>query len=1407
MRHFLLSLYAVVYCTTLLSAQCTGPIIMNFPYQENFENNTGGWTAGGLGNDWAWGTPNKPVINSAGSGTKCWIVGGLTNPFYQLGERSYVESPCFNFSILVEPYISFKIWWESEQRFDGANFQYSLDAGNTWTNVGSVNDPVNCLNENWFNYPNITNLNGLANVREGWSGNIQTGSGSCLGGNGSGGWVVAKHCMSYLAGQPSVKFRFTFGAGTTCNDFDGVAFDDIYIANAPPVVAAFIPFCTGGTTYSFSNISSNCPDSWSWDFGDPASGASNISTQESPLHTYAAPGLYTVTLIANNICSGSTTAIRTVKIFGTTSTVTPVACAGGNDGSATIQVTPAGSNPAYQWNTVPEQNSATATNLSAGTYTVVLTENGVCPATATVTITEPPVLQHTTSAVNASCGNSNGSATVTASGGTAPYTYAWSPAGGNAATASNLAAGNYTVSITDQQGCTDTAQVTITNTPPLQANISGVVNVACFGGSTGSATVSVTGGTMPFSYAWSPAGATGATATGLAAGSYQVTVTDANLCTTTATTTLTQPTALVHTSTTTSAACGESNGSATVMVSGGTAPYSYSWSPFGGTNASATNLSAGNYVVSITDSNNCVDTVQINVGNIGGVQAMLSMNPPVSCFGGQDGSATVTAVGGTAPYIYTWSPAGGSGATATGLPAGSYFVTITDANQCLSAISVTITQPTALAHTISAQSAVCGDPNGSATVIATGGTPPYSYAWSPAGGSGSTANNLAVGNYVVSVTDQAGCLDTAQVAVMALPDVQATIAAVVPASCFGSNTGSAMVVATAGAAPYTYAWSPGGATTASISGLLAGTYTATVTDANQCTATATATIMQPNALQHTITALKNAACNMATGSATIQSTGGAAPYTYGWSPSGGNSATAINLLAGNYVVSITDQAGCTDTIQVVIGNIPGVQATIANIVNTSCFGNNNGSATVAATAGALPYSYIWSPGGSSAATANNLTAGIYIVTVTDANQCTATATATVAQPAELQFTTTTSPVTCQGMNGSAGITVTGGTAPYTYNWSPAGGNASTASGLAVGDYSVLVRDQQACTTTVLVSIDSVAGVQATIVSVSPISCPGAEDGRLTAAGMGGLLPYQYSWSNPGGTDATLSGLAPGSYAVTITDGSGCTGFATAILLDAEPLVSQVEGIPVRCNGETDGAIIVSMTTGGLPPYLYALNSGMFGAQATFAALSAGTYMVHTQDANGCMIINSITINEPSAYSVQVGNDTTIYLGDSLLLSGFVSDPNRVAQYEWKPPTAISCAACFSTFAHPLTSTIYTLYVSDSSGCVVSDSRSVTVQKVPVYIPNVFAPNSGQDNDYFTLYAGPGIEEIELLQVYDRWGALVFENQHFTPFNRRSGWDGYIRGDVAAAGVYTYLIRVRLRDGSTELYKGDVTVVR
>ncbi len=524
------------------NAQCGTPI-STFPYNEGFETGNGGWTAGGTFSSWAWGAPSKPVINSAATGTNCWIVGGLTGSAYSDGEASWLQSPCFDFTALPYPYISFNVFWEMEQRFDGAGFQYSTNLGTSWTNLGNFSGPTNCFTENWFNFSPITYLAGLTSVRDGWSGNIQPTAGSCLGGNGSGGWVNAKHAMPNLAFEPNVIFRFIFGAGTQCNAYDGFAVDDIMIGNAPPNNASFTYSCTNSTTIAFTNTSTLCPAT-SWDFGDIASGPNNYSTLANPTHVFSGPGTYMITLNATGPVNAPSTTSQTIHILGLTTSVTNNNnCFGDNTGAASVSVIPAAAGPFfYSWNTAPVQNTATATGLRGGTYMVTVNALNSCTSTASVVITEPAVLSHTVNIVQPGCAVATGSATITQSGGTPPYTYSWFPSGGTGPTANGLMPGNYTVTVTDSKGCIESINLTIATATPPAVTISNKKDASCFGLSDGTATALATGGNAPYSYSWNTIPSqSNATATNLAAGNYSVTVTDNNGCSATTSVQITEP--------------------------------------------------------------------------------------------------------------------------------------------------------------------------------------------------------------------------------------------------------------------------------------------------------------------------------------------------------------------------------------------------------------------------------------------------------------------------------------------------------------------------------------------------------------------------------------------------------------------------------------------------------------------------------------------------------------------------------------------------------------------------------------------------------------------------------------------------------------------------------------------------
>ncbi len=731
-----------------LQAQC----ITAFPYHETFETSNGGWTSGGTANDWAWGSPTKPTISSAGQGLKCWIVGGLSISSYNNAERSYVQSPCFDFTNLAHPYIQFLIFWESEHKYDGGNLQYSINSGTTWINVGAYNDPVDCYNANWYNYTPITALSTLATIKDGWCGNIQATSGSCQGGSGSGAWVVAKHCLSNLAGQANVIFRFTFGAGTSCNAFDGIAFDDVFIENAPRNNANFGFNCTTTNNFSFTDSSTNCATTWQWNFGDVASGAANSSTLQSPTHLFSSAGIYNVQLISTNACSGNDTVLKQISVLGLSIDSVNISCPNGNNGSANAVVVGANTTLNYLWNTTPTQNTDTAKNLAAGNYSVTVSQASTCAISATVHLKQPNNFVHSFVITPSICGTANGSATVTENGGTPNYSYQWQPSVSTANVATAILSGNYTVTITDQNNCVDTMHLFVPSTGGnMVLSIINHKNVSCFGGNDGTATVQITGGTPAFQYNWSPSGGTTSTANNLTQGNYAVTVTDANNCSAQISTTISQPTKMLLSHQFQNTTCGQNNGSATLNVSGATQPYNYVWSPSVSTTNQAANLLSGNYFVQIADSHLCVlhDTFLIKKS----IALQISTSTTADTCNKFKGTASAQIISGTAPFQYLWQPTGSNNSTISNLSFGkNYLVIVGDSNQCKDTASVDIASFGEFQINLGNDTFIC---QGYDEINLSPGNF-VNYLWQD----GSTKNSFLVndvGEYFVAVKNNVGC--------------------------------------------------------------------------------------------------------------------------------------------------------------------------------------------------------------------------------------------------------------------------------------------------------------------------------------------------------------------------------------------------------------------------------------------------------------------------------------------------------------------------------------------------------------------------------------------------------------------------------------------------------------------------
>ena len=1161
-----------------------------------------------------------------------------------------------------------------------------------------------------------------------------TGSATITASGGAGGysylWSTGASAAS-IGGQMAGVYTATVTDANSCTSIKAATITQptaLVTTTAVTNVA-----CNGGSNGSATvTVSGGTPGyTYSW---APSGGTAASATG-------LAAGNYTVTVTDANNCTKTAFANLTQPTAMITSTaVTAVSCNGSANGVASVTVT-AGT-PGYTYSWAPSGGTAaTATGLAAGNYTVTVRDANNCAATAFANVTQPTAISTSTAVASVLCnGGSTGSATVTASGGTGAYTYSWSPSGGTSAAATGLAAGNYTVTVKDANNCTKTAFANVSQ-PTALTTSTAVTNILCNGGSTGSATVTATGGTGSYTYSWSPSGGTSAAATGLAAGNYTVTVKDANNCAATAFANLTQPTAITATPSQTNATCGTNNGSASVVVTGGTGAYMYSWAPSGGTAATATGLAAGNYTVTVTDANSCVKTQTYTIGATGTINGVITTTA-VSCNGGNNGVASVAASGGSGAFTYTWSPSGGTAATASGLTSGIYTVQVKDATACTVSFTANVAQPAALAANVTFTNVLCnGASNGVATASVSGGTGAYSYTWSPSGGNAATASGLAMGTYTVNIKDANNCTLSRTVSISQPTALSATISGT-NITCGGGTNGTASVSATGGTGAYTYSWTPSGGTAATANGLTAGNYTVTVKDANLCTITRSITLTEP-APMTAVTSQTNLSCNgSANGAASIAVTGGAGSYTYSWTPSGGTAASATGLAANNYTVTVKDANNCS-IIRTYTITQPAVLAVSMSYTNISCNGAADGIATASVSGGTAAYSYSWAPTGGNASTATGLNAGTYTLTVKDANQCQATATVTITQPAALSATITTANATCNGSaNGSATVSVAGGTAAYSYTWSPSGGNAAIASGLAAGNYSVAVKDANSCMLTRTLTITEPTAIVATV-SHTNISCFGLTNGTASVSATGGSGTYTYSWM-PGGSAATsISGLGAGTYTVNVKDASNCQISATVAIIEPAAIthtqnvaICQGQSVTVGTStytaagtytnvltsiGGCDSTVTTVLTVNAPPTLTVTASNGTVcaGTSATLTATGATTYTWSNGVANGtgfipastqtytvtganggCSVTATISINvNPKPTVVANTTSTLICKGNSVTLTG-----SGASTYTWT--NGVVNGTAFS----PTTTATYTVTGTNNNGC--TNTAVVTVSVNP-----------------------------------------------------------------------------------------------
>lgn len=932
-------------------------------------------------------------------------------------------------------------------------------------------------------------------------------------------------------------------------------------AAAPPALPAFPTVeivinshvnCYGGSNGALTAVVTGTSNfSLQWSGAAPANGAITNSLVGLPA------GVYTVTVTDNTtgyIFYDAAVINQPYELTATFAT-THVACFGQSTGA--ISLAPAGGTPTYTYTWANQSGPLAFTTPSifsvpAGDYMAIITDGFGCRDTVTMALTQPAsAVASTIAGAPVACAfGSNGSVDLTVFGGTAPYTYNWNGGLAFSQDLTNVPANTYDVTITDANGCTALNSFAVTEPPLLGTTVSGQ-DVGCFGQATGNIDLTVTGGTLPYTFTWTNSTVTLAGSEDLfnvPADAYSVTVTDARGCTATNGITISQPPALTATGVVTHVECfGEQTGSVILTVLGGSPAYGFSWSNGAGTQ-DLTAVGAGTYTLTITDQNTCTLVQQYTITQPGQPLTATLVGTNVLCNSENTGAVNLTVSGGTTPYTFSWN-SGPNTEDIAGLLAGFYQVTVLDANGCSNVQSITLTEPAAplLATTAVTDVSCWGLSDGAIETSPTGGTLPYTFQWANAAVQlGTVAEDLLgypAQTYFMVLSDANGCAFRDTFTITEPTELLGTLAPT-QILCFGAATGAVDLAPTGGTLPYSFLWS-NGAVTEDITDVPAGPFTVTVTDAQNCTLSLGTTLSQPDSgLSSTHSTVPVTCFGGADGSIAFEAFGGTEPYTYAWS-NGGTTRNLFDLTAGVYGVLVTDFNGCTHTDTATVLQPEAIVIT-ETVTRVSCFGLSDGAVDITAAGGIAPYRYHWTNSGFVLAASTQDIAGrvadTYIVTVTDTNGCTASKAFLVYEPQPLVSSIIKQDLACFGTaNGTANLTVTGGTLPYAYLWSN-GETTEDLQNISAGTYSVTVVDSSGCTLEDSVTLTQPDSIRITAV-ITDVSCVDQADGAITATASMGSGGYTYLWST-GSNLPTLTGLAAGTYTVTVTDVLGCLGSAS-----------------------------------------------------------------------------------------------------------------------------------------------------------------------------------------------------------------------------------------------------------------------
>ncbi len=985
-----------------------------------------------------------------------------------------------------------------------------------------------------------------------------------------------------IGGIENIKDRIGLSQGSyqvTVSDKNGCSKSTSNMIDAPNCDTG-INVCISSIPVKYTTDASSDATDYIWSV---PTGAVILNGQGSPEITVNWSGVIGSTGLicvrkANDCGEGSEYCVNTfLKSISISATVAQPICVGsslklfGNGGTS------------YKWTGpngfMSESENPLINNINAshsGNYIVTVTNAEGCVASAQVSVNVgvPPASSATI--YNASCGSTNGFIDLSVSGGTAPYQYLWSD-GKTFQDNFGLAKGNYSVTITGNNGCTTTrsAPVGEVNGPSITLTNN---SITCFGASSGNLNINVSGGTTPYNYYWSN-GTTSQNLTNVKAGQYSVTVVDQYGCADVETAKIVESNKIKVDHLISNASCfGGSAASIDLTVSGGVSPYTYNWSD-GASSQDRSNLVASSYNVTITDILSCTSVANFNINQPSQPLQIDIISSPTTCQDRTNGILNLNVTGGTSPYTFYWSSTDYPSFTAqtqnlSSISEGEYQVTVTDKNGCTSSSNSVVDLPEGINLSLSKTDLNCyKSSNGFIDLTVFGGNQPYTYLWS----NGSTTQDIEfvpAGSYSVTVLDTNGCSSSSSIILNEQPEISAN-AIIGHLTCSEGAGGSIDINVVGGQLPYQYQWS-NGSNIEDISNLFSGNYSVTITDANLCYKIATFNVQSgtPFITNEFVT---NVSCNGGSnGAVDFTVKGGAEPYTFLWS-NGATTEDVFNLNEGAYQVTFTDANLCSSSSLVIIGQ-PNEMVLTAQSSNQSCEHSLDGNINLNVYGGIEPYKYEWS-NGSSDQNLHNINKGIYQVMVTDFNGCTSTTEVAVFNPDRITIGGSVTP-NCPNMsNGNIDISISGGTAPFHYQWSDSGINSAVRTNLSGGLYNLTVTDINGCSST---STFNVVPISVSLFGVNP-TCSKNDgdvlvansDGEIYTIVNGGIKPYTYHWST-GSNDENVKGLPNGYYTVTVST-SNCEASEYKVLAGGActPPVAQDDYLVTEINVPLEGTVALN----------------------------------------------------------------------------------------------------------------------------------------------------------------------------------------------------------------------------------------